>query len=115
MGKIVELEKVAGKDKLSKLQIDIGDVQPHQIVTNAGNVKLGDHVVVALIGASIGDPDDGEVVKKTLVGGVASHGMVCDGPMLGWGAANKGRAAVLPATYAVGSAPPASRPRAEAA
>jgi tRNA-binding EMAP/Myf-like protein len=111
VGKILSLEPVPGKDKLKKVMVDVGGTEPVRIVTNAGNVKQSDHVVVALVGAVIGGHEDGEEVKKTTVGGVISHGMLCDGPMLGWGPGNKGRAAVLPESFAVGSFAPSSKPR----
>lgn len=108
---MLEAEKIAGKDKLVKLLVNVGDNEPLQIVTNASNVKLGARIAVATVGTAIGDPDDGEVVKKTNVGGVPSHGMVCDEPMLGWGKnTNKGRAALLPEACALGSSPPSSKP-----
>ena len=110
VGSILEADKVASKDKLTKLKVDVGQDEPVQIVTNAPNVKVGTRIAVALVGATIGDPDDGEVVKKTTVGGVPSFGMVCDCPMLGWGSTNKGRAVVLPESCAVGSSPPATKP-----
>ena len=90
--------------------VNIGDANELQIVTNATNVKVGSRIAVALIGTVIGDSDDGELVKRTTVGGVPSHGMVCDGPMLGWGSTNKGRAALLPEACAIGSVPPSTKP-----
>ena len=49
--------------------------EPVTIVTKAKYVDEGKRVVVALVGASIGDPEDGNVVTKRSVGGVMSEGM----------------------------------------
>ena len=50
-------------------------------------------------------------VKKANVGGVPSEGMLCDAPMLGWVGGGAGAAALLPETFAIGSAPPDKKPR----
>eukprot|EP01025_Chloroclados_australasicus_P035428 TRINITY_DN3607_c0_g1_i3.p2 TRINITY_DN3607_c0_g1~~TRINITY_DN3607_c0_g1_i3.p2 ORF type:complete len:213 (+),score=21.91 TRINITY_DN3607_c0_g1_i3:119-757(+) len=111
VGVVQSADKVAGKDKLTVLKIDVGAGDPVPVVTNAPNVKEGSRIVVALVGATIGDPEDGEKVTKSTVGGVKSEGMVCDASMLNWGSANKGRAVILPDSCPVGSAPPAEKPR----
>jgi phenylalanyl-tRNA synthetase beta chain len=111
VGEIVEVSKVPGKDKLSKMSVNVGDIDPLQIVTSAPNVKLGARIAIATVGTAVGDQDNGEVVRKTAVGGVQSYGMVCDGPMLGWGPSNKGLAALLPTSCAIGSVPPDRKPR----
>ena len=106
-GVITEADAVAGKNKLTKVQIDIGAEDPIQVVTNAPNAKEGNRIVVATVGAIVGET----VVKKTSVGGVASFGMLCDCPMLDWKGGAAGVAAVVPDSFALGSAPPQSRPR----
>ena len=50
-------------------------------------------------------------VKKAPVGGQMSEGMVCDAPMLGWKGGAAGAAAVVPDSFALGSKPPAEKPR----
>lgn len=52
-GVIVAAEPVAGKDKLSAIEVDIGDEEPVKIVTNAPNAKEGNRIVVATIGATV--------------------------------------------------------------
>ena len=110
-GKIVACEKVAGKDKLSKLSVDVGSDAGGEltIVTNAPNVEEGKFVVVATVGCEV----NGEPVKKATVGGVPSEGMLCDAPMLGWKGGGAGNAALLPddGSFAPGDAPPPERPR----
>jgi phenylalanyl-tRNA synthetase beta chain len=111
VSQIVEVDKIAGKDKLTRLLVDVGAGDPITVVTNAPNVKVGAKVVVALIGARLGDAEDGTLVERTKVGGVTSDGVLCDAAALGWGTANKGRAVVLPNDFEIGSAPPAEKPQ----
>lgn len=108
VGLVAVLESVAGKDKLSKLFVDVGAAEQLTIVTNATNVSEGSRVVVALVGTEL---SDGTVVKKASVGGVVSEGMLCDAPMLSWVGGGAGAAAIVPDSFAPGDAPPASRPR----
>eukprot|EP00747_Dinoflagellata_sp_TGD_P080376 gnl/TRDRNA2_/TRDRNA2_160865_c0_seq3.p1 gnl/TRDRNA2_/TRDRNA2_160865_c0~~gnl/TRDRNA2_/TRDRNA2_160865_c0_seq3.p1 ORF type:complete len:180 (-),score=54.22 gnl/TRDRNA2_/TRDRNA2_160865_c0_seq3:52-591(-) len=112
VGLVVSAEKIAGKDKLLELKVDVGGENPLPIVTNAGNVKEGCRVVVATVGSTISDKGEDVEVKKSNVGGKPSEGMLCDAPMLGWvGGGGAGAAALLPESFEVGSTPPASRPR----
>ena len=49
---VLELEPVAGKDKLKQLKVDVGaGGDPLQIVTNAPNVVEGCHLIVATVGS----------------------------------------------------------------
>lgn len=107
-GLVLECEDVRGKDKLKELKVDVGGDEPLTIVTNATNVEVGKRVVVATIGSEL---KDGAKVKKAMVGGVTSEGMLCDGPMLGWTGGGAGAAALLPESFKPGEAPPKSRPR----
>ena len=108
VGLVAELEPVPNKDKLSKLLVDVGGDTQLTIVTNAPNVQSGTRVVVAKIGCTL---KDGTEVKKAMVGGVPSEGMLCDPPMLGWVGGGAGNAAVVPDSFSPGDEPPASRPR----
>ena len=40
-------------DKLSAIEVDVGDEEPVKIITNAPNAKEGNRIVVALIGAIV--------------------------------------------------------------
>jgi tRNA-binding EMAP/Myf-like protein len=53
VGVIESADPVAGKDKLTKLEVDIGDDEPLNIVTNAPNAKVGNRIVVAAVGAVV--------------------------------------------------------------
>lgn len=110
VGVILECED-APNTKLKRLKVDVGAGEPIPVVTAATNVKAGDHVVVACVGAEV----KGEAVAKTTVKGFPSQGMLCDAGMLGWVGGGAGAAVVLPASFAPGARPPTSRPRGDAA
>lgn len=99
------------KDKLRLLKIDVGTSEPVSVVTNASNAVAGSRVVVACVGAVVRSPTGDVTVKKAVVGGAASEGMLCDAPMLGWTGGGAGAAALVPESFAVGSRPPVQRPR----
>ena len=105
VGKVLECEDVSG-GKAKKLSIDVGLEQPLTIATTATNVAVGKHVVVAKVGAVIKD----ETIKTATVYGVGSQGMLCDNAAIGWTGGGSG-AALVPESFAPGSAPPESRPR----
>eukprot|EP00197_Chlamydomonas_leiostraca_P013620 CAMPEP_0202860494 /NCGR_PEP_ID=MMETSP1391-20130828/2168_1 /ASSEMBLY_ACC=CAM_ASM_000867 /TAXON_ID=1034604 /ORGANISM="Chlamydomonas leiostraca, Strain SAG 11-49" /LENGTH=157 /DNA_ID=CAMNT_0049539659 /DNA_START=20 /DNA_END=493 /DNA_ORIENTATION=- len=110
IGAVLTCEEIPGKDKLKKLSVDIGSGSPVTIVTNAPNVAEGSRVVVATVGAMVGD----EAVKKSSVGGVMSEGMLCSNPMLGWSGGGAKTAALVPAddpAFAPGNTPPEKAPR----
>ena len=107
VGRVLTCEAVPGKDKLRLLSVDVGAAAPLPIVTNAPNVEVGSHVVVATVGAVVEDT----TVKAARVGGVLSEGMLCSNPMLGWKGGGAATAALVPATFLPGSAPPTSAPR----
>lgn len=107
--KVLSVEPVAGKDKLSVVVVDAGAGAELKVVTNASNVAEGALVVVAPPGSVL---RDGTEVAKAVVGGVASEGMLCDAPALGWAGGGAGAAALLPANkFAPGDTPPEKRPR----
>jgi tRNA-binding EMAP/Myf-like protein len=82
------------------------------IVTSAPNVREGSRVVVALAGSSVMSDQGEEIrVEKTSVGGAMSEGMMCDSKMLGWTGGASGVAVQVPESMAIGSAPPATKPR----
>uniref|UniRef100_A0A7S1EYW2 tRNA-binding domain-containing protein n=1 Tax=Noctiluca scintillans TaxID=2966 RepID=A0A7S1EYW2_NOCSC len=110
VGIVVSAEKVEGKDKLQRIEVDIGS-GTLPIVTNAQNVKEGVRVIVATVGAIISDKGEDVEVKKASVGGCISEGMLCDAPMLGWTGGGAGAAALLPESFTPGERPPDARPR----
>ena len=66
-------------DHLSVCTVDVGQAEPLQIVCGASNFKVDDKVPVALEGSKLG----ATVLKKTVVRGVESCGMMCSADELG--------------------------------
>ena len=66
-------------DHLSVCTVDVGQAGSLQIVCGASNFKVGDKVPVALEGARLGDV----ILKKTVMRGVESRGMMCSADELG--------------------------------
>ena len=81
VGKIEELEKHKDVDKLFVAKVNTGkDII--QVVTGATNLKVGDYVPVALVGAKL---PNGVYIEKTNFRGVDSYGMLCSLKELGFG------------------------------
>ncbi len=72
--KMLEIDKHPDADKLKVTKVEVADGQTLQIVTNATNIKVGDFVPVARIGAVL--PDNFKI-KKGKLRGVLSEGMFC--------------------------------------
>ncbi|KNF07491.1 phenylalanine--tRNA ligase beta subunit [Gottschalkia purinilytica] len=79
VGKILKIEKHPDADKLVITTIDVGSEQL-QIVTGANNIKEGDVVPVAMVGAKL---PGGIKIKKGKLRGVESFGMLCSADELG--------------------------------
>lgn len=72
-GKIVDIEKHPNATKLSVCKIDVGTEQLI-IVTGATNVRVGQIVPVALVGAKL---PSGLEIQPTDLRGIMSYGMLC--------------------------------------
>ncbi len=72
VGKIISMENHPDADKLRICKVDIG-MEVLQIVTGAPNVKEGDYIPLALVGAKL---PSGEI-KLSKLRGVESYGMMC--------------------------------------
>ena len=73
-GRIEELTAHPDSDHLLVCQMNVGDENLLQIVTGAPNVKQGQVVPVALVGANL---PCGKKISKGKMRGVASNGMLC--------------------------------------
>ncbi|MBR6344082.1 MAG: phenylalanine--tRNA ligase subunit beta [Selenomonadaceae bacterium] len=73
-GKIAQLTAHPDSDHLQVCQMDVGTGELLQIVTGAPNVKAGQIVPVALVGAHL---PNGQKISKGKLRGVASNGMLC--------------------------------------
>ncbi|MBP0963144.1 MAG: phenylalanine--tRNA ligase subunit beta, partial [Oscillospiraceae bacterium] len=74
VGKILSVEKHPDSDHLVVCQLDVGKVEPVQIVTGASNVNAGDIVPVAMDKSTL---PGGKKITKGKLRGVASNGMLC--------------------------------------
>ncbi len=90
IGQITKIERHPNADKLVVCQVDIGAEAPIQIVTGAPNIKKeGDKVPVVLDGGRVAGKHDGKptpggiVIKKGMLRGVESNGMMCSIEELG--------------------------------
>jgi phenylalanyl-tRNA synthetase beta chain len=90
---IVHLEKVAGSDHLSYARVNTG-TEELGIICGAPNIKQGDKVPLARVGAKVGDLTIGE--KNTM--GYLSQGMLCSPRELGIGNDHSGIYILDPAT-----------------
>lgn len=80
VGRIMEIEKHPNADKLVVCKVDIGK-EVLDIVTGANNIKEGDLVPVALVGAKL---PGGLKIKRSKLRGVESNGMLCSLKELGF-------------------------------
>lgn len=80
VGRVLECERHPDADKLNVCKVDTGTGETLQIVCGAKNVAAGQHVPVALVGASL---PGGVRIKRTKLRGVESQGMICSGQELG--------------------------------
>lgn len=110
-GLVSECEATAGKSKLKKLTVDIGQGSPLTIVSAFESVSVGSRVVVALVGSFVNEKE----VKTTTVGDVISEGLLCDTAMLGWKGGVEGAVALLPDSFVPGDSAPLEKPRRGAA
>ena len=84
VGKIVEVNAHPNADRLRLVAVDIGKQRP-TVVCGAPNVKVGDKVAFACVGAHLIDGHSGEKaqLKPAKIRGVVSEGMVCSEKELG--------------------------------
>lgn len=74
VGKILSMEKHPDSDHMWVCQIDVGQVEPVQIVTGAWNIHAGDLIPVALHNSML---PGGKKITKGKLRGVLSNGMLC--------------------------------------
>lgn len=72
VGRILEMEAHPNADRLKICKVDVGS-EVLQIVTGAPNVKVGDLIPLALVGAKL----PGGQIKVSKLRGVDSYGMMC--------------------------------------
>ena len=98
VGRLLAIEPHPAADKLSLCQVDIGKDETLSIVCGASNMKVGDHVPVALEGAQL---PSGRRIERAVLKGVESHGMLCSGIEVSYGD-DAGGLLLLPEEWAPG-------------
>ena len=104
IGQIKAIDPHPNADRLTLPTIDLGTEQ-QTVVCGAPNLKLGDKVVFARVGARLVDAHTGQsfTLKLAKIRGVVSEGMVCSERELGISDSHEG-IMVLPAEAPVGAA-----------
>ncbi|MEX2016138.1 MAG: phenylalanine--tRNA ligase subunit beta, partial [Candidatus Hydrogenedentales bacterium] len=82
IGQIQSIEPHPDADKLVVCKTDVGAGEPLQIVCGAKNMKVGDRVPTAVVGATL--PGDFKITRRKMRG-IESQGMMCSPRELGLG------------------------------
>ena len=90
IGKIISCEKHPNADRLKVTSVNVGEKQNLQIVCGAPNVKSGQTVAVAKVGAKLYFNDKEITIKKSKIRGESSQGMICAEDELGLGSSHDG-------------------------
>ncbi len=99
IGEVLEVEKHPDADRLNIAKVNVGEKNGGelQIVCGAPNLKVGQKVPVALVGAKIRPiiktpTDKKEIfkIKKSKIRGIESNGMICAEDELGLGEEHEG-------------------------
>ena len=98
VGQVLSVERHPDADKLSVCRTDIGQGEPLQIICGATNMKPGDKVPTALVGATL--PGGFEIGRRKMRG-IESFGMMCSPRELGLGEEHMGLM-ILPPDAPVG-------------
>lgn len=80
VGYILDCQKHPESTKLSICKVDIGDGEHKQILCGAPNVRTGQKVIVAKVGATL---PGGITIGKAKLAGLKSEGMICSLAELG--------------------------------
>jgi phenylalanyl-tRNA synthetase beta chain len=90
IGEVLTCHKHPDADKLSVTTVDVGTLQPLQIVCGAPNVSAGQKVPVATVGTVVFKGAESLEIKKSKIRGVLSEGMICAEDELGLGNSHEG-------------------------
>ncbi|MBK0378397.1 phenylalanine--tRNA ligase subunit beta [Mucilaginibacter segetis] len=91
IGYVTECVQHPNADRLKVTKVDVGGVEPLQIVCGANNVAAGQKVVVATVGTTV-YPTAGEPFKinRSKIRGEVSEGMICAEDEIGLGTDHAG-------------------------
>jgi phenylalanyl-tRNA synthetase beta chain len=87
VGRVIGLIPHPDADRLRVATVEVGGVEPLQIVCGASNVAVGMCAPTALIGAAL---PGGFTIKKSKLRGVESQGMLCSAKELGLAETSEG-------------------------
>ena len=82
IGKVLSVDPHPDADKLVVCKTDVGGSEPLQIVCGATNMKAGDLVPTAVVGATL---PEGFKIARRKMRGIESQGMMCSARELGLG------------------------------
>jgi phenylalanyl-tRNA synthetase beta chain len=100
VGRVVEIEELTEfKKPIRACKVDVGEVDPRDIVCGATNFAVGDLVVVALPGTTL--PGDFTIAKRKTYGRT-SDGMICSASELNLGTEQSGILILPPGTAVPG-------------
>lgn len=100
VGRVVEIEELTEfKKPIRACKVDVGEVDPRDIVCGATNFAVGDLVVVALPGTTL--PGDFTIAKRKTYGRT-SDGMICSASELNLGTEHSGILILPPGTAVPG-------------
>jgi len=94
IGQVLSIEQHPDADKIVVCQTDVGGEQPLQICCGARNMKVGDKVPTAVVGATL---PGGFQIGRRKMRGVESQGMMCSANELGLGEDHDGLLILDPA------------------
>ena len=91
IGQVIDCQKHPDADKLSVTKVDVGQENYLDIVCGASNIRIGQKVIVATVGATL-YPKVGEsfVIKRSKIRGAVSEGMICAEDEIGIGSSHDG-------------------------
>ncbi|HHC74412.1 MAG TPA: phenylalanine--tRNA ligase subunit beta, partial [Thiothrix sp.] len=106
IGQIEAVEQHPDADRLRVCQVNVGETEHLQIVTNVASVAPNMRVPVAMIGAALAGetPEKPFKIKKSKLRGVLSQGMFCGADTLGVSTGNDEGLLELPADAPLGQA-----------
>ncbi len=93
--RILERGKHPEADRLSVCKVTLGEGEPQEIVCGAQNMKAGDIVALAQIGALL---PNGVKIERSKIRGVVSNGMLCSESELGLAEESEGILILSPET-----------------
>ena len=95
VGQILSIDPHPNAEKLVVCQVDVGKPEPLTIVCGAKNMKAGDKVPVAMVGARL---PSGMEIRRAKIRGTESFGMMCSKTELGIGEDHSGLLILPPET-----------------